>query len=264
MFSQELLEIAAPYLLALAICIARPLGMVFTSAVFNWFNMGNIQKFSLALILSTLTFQISFEFVELTPELGITLIAVLGIEFLVGLAMGTAISIPIYAAQYAGDVIDQYRASSVASDFDTNQSVESTILGKFYTIAALMLFVNAGGIHAGVAGVISSYAIWPLTSLLPEFSWEAATACFRLLDQIFRVGLIMCAPIIIPMVLVDIGLMFAARAGQQFNPFELSLTIKNLVVVFMLVVAIGPTVTGMWGSVGQASSLPAWFLEALR
>ena len=253
-----------PYLIALSICIARPMGLIYSSALFNWLSLGNMQKYSIAAVLSIVTYPLALEYVN-AADFSVIFVAVfLMLEFMVGFAFGTAISIPIYGAQLAGDYIDQYRVSSVSSDFDTSQSVEATVGGTWFTLVALSLFVGAGGFQAMFGGLYSSYAVWPIASPLPELTSEAATAFFKLLDLMFRIGLIVSAPVIIPLILVDIGLMLSARAGQQFNLFELSLTLKNLVFIVLMTLMCAPIIYGVSLQTKDSLPLGQWVLEAMR
>ena len=252
-----------PYLIALAISIARPLGLIYSSALFNWLSLGNLQKYSISAVISIVTFPIALQFVESAAFSLIYTSLIIAIEFVVGFAFGTAISIPIYGAQLAGDYIDQFRVSSVASDFDTSQSVESTVGGTWFTLVALSLFVAVGGFQAMFGGLYSTYAIWPIATPLPELTAEAATAFFKLLDLMFRIGLIVSAPVMIPLIIVDIGLMLSARAGQQFNLFELSLTLKNLAFIVLMMLMCGPIIYGVSTQIEYSIPLGHWVLEAM-
>lgn len=252
-----------PYLIAMAIAMARPLGLIASASIFNWFEMGNVQRYSLAFVFSIISVNLTLHFLEVEQLSFLQIIAVLLIEYLIGLAFGVAISIPIFGAQLAGDYVDQYRVSSVASDFDTTQNIERTTSGKLFTLIALALFVGAGGIQASIAAIYASYGIWPLASTMPEFTYAASSVLFQLLDMMFRIGLIIAAPIMIPLIIIDIGLVFATRAGQQFNPFDLSLTLKNLVFILILLPVMGPIIYALNAETATAVSLGTWVLEAL-
>jgi type III secretion protein T len=83
--------------------------------------------------------------------------------------------------------------------------------------------------------IYDSYGIWPVRRFLPMLSHEAGGLLLSLLDTIFSTGLMLVAPIMICLLLVDLLFALIARAAPSLQPFYLSMTVKNLVFALMLV-----------------------------
>ena len=110
----------------------------------------------------------------------------------------------------------------------------NNITGTFFSLIIVVIFFTAGGTTIVLDSVYQTYAIWPVKNFFPIFSAETGKLILKLLDDIFRMSLMLVLPIVITFLLSDIALGLVARAAPQMNVFSLSLAVKNLAFLILL------------------------------
>ncbi|MGL4728391.1 MAG: EscT/YscT/HrcT family type III secretion system export apparatus protein [Bosea sp. (in: a-proteobacteria)] len=155
-------------------------------------------------------------------------------ELCVGLALGVVYSVPIWAISTAGDIIDSYRNASAANTSDPVNAAEVSVFGTYLVILGLALFIAAGGLQVVIASTYHSFAVWPVQSFWPSLRPEAMPQLLSLLTEMGRIAFIVAAPLLVLMVVVDIVMLSFTRMNPQFQVFENSNSLKNLVLVVAL------------------------------
>jgi type III secretion protein T len=156
-------------------------------------------------------------------------------EVVVGLIVGLVLAVPLYAAQLAGDMLDLQRGSSSASLSDPQGSTQANLTGTLLVLVIIAVYFASGCFDLTLRAIYDSYGIWPVRRLLPMVSREAGGLLLSLLDTVFSTGLVLVAPIMVCLLLVDLLFALIARAAPSLQPFYLSMTVKNLVFALMLV-----------------------------
>jgi type III secretion protein T len=80
-----------------------------------------------------------------------------------------------------------------------------------------------------------SYTLWPMNTYLPIFSADAGLALLGVMDDLMRMGLLLVMPLVIALLLIDFALALVSRTAQHMHIFDLSLSVKNLALTFLLV-----------------------------
>jgi type III secretion protein T len=219
---------------ALVLGSMRMLGLTFTFPLFTWTRITGPLRMAFALAVSLpVTFGVHGSLSQ-GGDPGTTLLVALMLkEFVLGAAIGLALAVPFWGAQAAGDVIELYRGASAANLVDPLNASETSVLGSVLIQFTLALFVVSGGLLTLIGTVFETYRAWPSTSLAPGFGLEAASAVGTLVLGLLRIGLILAGPMLLAMLLADLGLMLLARGAQQFPLFDLSVTAKNLAVLML-------------------------------
>jgi type III secretion protein T len=108
-------------------------------------------------------------------------------------------------------------------------------MGLFLGLAAVAIFVTAGGMGVLAATLYESYGLWPVQSPFPKIDREAATALMRVLDHILGYTLLVAGPVVLLLLLVDLSVMLIGRFAPQLNANDLSPVVKNVAfMIFML------------------------------
>ncbi|WBL81357.1 type III secretion system export apparatus subunit SctT [Bradyrhizobium xenonodulans] len=161
-------------------------------------------------------------------------------EIFVGVTIGFMLSMPFWAIQIVGELMDVQRGvSSEVAPVDPSSRSPASAMGLFLSLCGIALFVAADGLQTLVDLLYRSYAIWPLRSLMPQIDASAALASLGLLDRLVRFGLLVGGPAIIFLLLIDICVLLIGRFAPQFKPFDLAPAIKN--VGFAIFIAIYAT-----------------------
>jgi len=224
-----------PYLFASAFALARMLAMMVVFPVFDRLGVTGFVRNSIALVISVPLIPMIAAHLE-GEQLGLGLIVALILkEVVVGLIVGAVLSVPLYAAEVCGDILDLQRGSSSASLSDPLGSTQSNITGTLLALIVITLYFASGCFDLTLRAIYDSYGIWPVRRILPLLSREAAGLLLSLLDTIVRTGLMLAGPVVVCLLLVDLLFALIARAAPSLQPFYLSMTMKNLVFSLVLV-----------------------------
>jgi type III secretion protein T len=214
---------------------SRFIGIMAVMPLFTKAGIDRTVRFGLAVGLSApLAYELLRQIPE-TPPVPLWMMGLLlGKELIIGMVLGLVFSIPLWAIGMAGDVIDSYRNANSSNTTDPVNSNEVSVLGTYFVILGLALFVAAGGIHVLIAATYRSFGIWPIFAFLPPAQIGNLNILYSLLYEVGRIAFIIAAPILVLMVIVDITLMAFTRMNSQFQVFETSNSLKNLALVITL------------------------------
>jgi type III secretion protein T len=143
----------------------------------------------------------------------------------------------------------------LANLFDPSQTEEASITATLFALLSLALYYGAGGFTLTLGTLYDSYTIWPVGRFLPLFSADAGQLFLGILDRVFTMGLMLVIPLVLILLIADIALALLARAAPQLQVFDLSLSVKNLLIVVLLVPYLSFLVTYMKRDIG-------WLMEA--
>jgi type III secretion protein T len=223
------------YLIAAAVSVARIGGLIAIFPGFTRLGLSGSLRGAVALVLTLLLIPaVKDAWVQSAPSDGEAALLIFK-ETIIGLTIGLVLGIPFWAADAAGSFLDLQRASTLATLFDPSQTEESSITATLFTLMSLALFYGAGGFTLTLGTLYDSYTIWPVGRFLPLFSADAGTLFLGILDRIFSMGLMLVIPLVLILLVADIALALLARAAPQLQVFDLSLSVKNLLIVILLV-----------------------------
>lgn len=179
---------------------------------------------------------------SLTVMTGSTWIMVLGKEFFLGLLIGFCFGMVFWALGAAGSVIDTKAGASMAMDMDPIAGQQSTLTSVFLMQLATWLFMVSGAFTVFLDLLMSSYAIWPVASMLPPLKAGGMNFFVGQFSYLMTAVLVMSAPALVVMSLVDIALGLVNRYAQQLNVFALAMPIKAWLSSWVLLLALGAMV----------------------
>ena len=224
-----------PYFVAAAFALARMIAMMIVFPVFDRLGVTGLIRNSIALVLAIPLIPMIAAHLG-SEQFSLGLIAALLLkEVVVGLIVGLVLGVPLYAAEVAGDILDLQRGSSSGTLSDPLGTTQSQISGTLLALVIIALYFASGCFDLTLRAIYDSYGIWPVRRLLPVLSGEAGGLLLSLLDTIMRTGLMLVGPIVVCLLLVDLLFALIARAAPSLQPFYLSMTVKNLVFSFVLV-----------------------------
>ncbi|MCG8593576.1 MAG: type III secretion system export apparatus subunit SctT [Kiloniellales bacterium] len=228
--AQVFLETIIPFISAAGLAMARGLGLILVFPAFTRLGLSGLLRSGVALCLSLpLVPYVMVQFDVIEP-LGHGRLALLIVkELLLGVVLGLAFGLPFWSVEAAGDLLDFYRGSSMAFLIDPSATTETSILGTLFSLILVALFFVIGGFELIIEGLYRSYAVWPVVDLVPSLQDGTADFFLQLLDSIFRLGMIFAGPLLIAMFLGELALALMNRFAPSLNVFDLSLSIKNLI-----------------------------------
>lgn len=166
-------------------------------------------------------------------SLGTWIVVVLK-EAFIGVLLGLAFGIFVWAIESVGDLIDFQTGAGNAAFFDPVAGHESGPTGDFLRHLAIALFVSAGGLVLLVGALVESFQWWPVASLLPDAGAVLADYTIRQGDTLFTWIVKLATPVLLVLLLVDLGMGLIGRAAPQLNVFISAQALKSLLSVLML------------------------------
>jgi type III secretion protein T len=222
-------------LMALTIGFGRYYGFTYVFPLFSWMEIRGTARFAIASGLSVPSILLVYQIMRDTgqPETMLWLFLVVK-EVFVGAVLGGLIGLPFWGLQGVGDAVDVYRGGSAANLFDPVHAQEMTLAGQFLTMMALVLFVVLGGLEHSVDLLLRSQSAWPAMMLAPPFEFATVKGFAEVALKALTVALVMGAPLLIGLLLVDVTLIFAVRGARSFNVYDLVNSARGLLLILIL------------------------------
>jgi type III secretion protein T len=230
-----LAELVGPYVTAISIAIARAVALAAVLPMFSWLGLTGILRNAVMIAIALpVVSQVTSELAVLTPLQPAQVLMLVAKEAVIGILLGLLFGLPFWAVEAAGELIDMQRGVNGAYLLDPNASGQASPVGTLFVLVLLALFFAGNGLGVLAEALYASYALWPVTQLLPPFTGETPTLLLGLLDHVVRLGLLLAVPLVIVMLLADIALAVIGRMAPQLNVFDLSLSVKSAALVLVL------------------------------
>lgn len=166
---------------------------------------------------------------------GLQLALLIGKEVLIGLALGFVASIPFWAIEACGFLIDNQRGATLASTLNPMLGSQTSPTGLLLTQTLVALFFSGGAFLAVLGALLASYANWPVASYYPQLSSQWVTFFLAQFTHLSSLCMVFAAPLLIAMFLAEFGLALISRFAPSLNVFILSMPVKSLICSAILV-----------------------------
>ncbi|MEM9341899.1 MAG: type III secretion system export apparatus subunit SctT [Pseudomonadota bacterium] len=245
--------------LSLILSAARPLAFIFILPLFTRFGLqqGLIQGGILVAFAAPVFPGVSAE-LQVLPPIPVAEIAFLiAKELLVGVILGLALGLPLWAVVAAGDVVDMQRGASMGTLVDPGTGEDTTLTGTlFFLVTALVLITSGWFTEVLLSSLYGSYVGWPILQTLPPLSAEAGAEALGLLDALLRTGVILAMPILAPLLLAEIALGLAGRYTQQINVMFVAMSLKQVIYILILPIYFSALIVYVQGEIRDLGDTP--------
>jgi flagellar biosynthetic protein FliR len=154
------------------------------------------------------------------------LIALVGLELLVGYVIGFVASLPVIAMQVGGHVIDTQIGLGAAAVLNPDTQDHSGPIGEVFFLLALVIFAILGGHRVILATVVGSFDHVPLGGF-NNFA-DVAGLAVGMTTVMMNLALQIAAPLLCLVFLVQLGMGFIARTVPQINILSVGFALKIL------------------------------------
>ena len=137
-------------------------------------------------------------------------------QVLVGLAIGFAMQLTLSAMMLAGEFVGTQMGFGFASLYDFQSGFQVPVMGNFFSLVALLLFVALNG-HLVLLGVlVKSFSVVPIAagSGITAEGWRALARAGAVL---FQMGVWLARPVIAVLLATHLAVGFVSRVAPQFN-----------------------------------------------
>ncbi len=184
---------------------------------------------------------------------GLSYIAYLCKELLVGSVIAILASAPFFIAQMAGTLIDHSRGSSSLQVNDPTTQSQTGPIGILYNYVLIAVFFLLGGPFIFFEGLADSYKLIPVNALfnagLFDMNAPLWKSLFGLVQFMMDLAIQLSAPALIGILLTDLFLGIANRLAAQVQIVFLGMPLKSWVGIALL--------TAAWGLIIQVMSKEA-------
>jgi len=152
-------------------------------------------------------------------------------EFLVGALLGFASNIVYWATRFGGGITDMDMGYQASLMFDSTAG-SPTLVGEFYAMGTLMIFLYLNGHHFLIEALFLSMKAVPITTF--AITEATLTLLFQTITAFMILGLKIAAPVMITLFNVNLSLTLLSKVAPQMNIFMLSFQVKIAVGILVL------------------------------
>ena len=160
-------------------------------------------------------------------------------EIFIGVAIGFCFGIVFWAVAAVGSVIDTQVGMSMAQVFDPIQGHQVTLHGEFLSQLATWLFMASGAFLVFLDLLMGSYVLWPVISYFPDLPAAGMNLFVGQFDYMMTTVLVMAAPVMVVMLVIDLSFGLVNRYAPQLNVFALTMPIKAWLATALILLLIG-------------------------
>lgn len=155
-------------------------------------------------------------------------------EVLIGILFGFAFSAVLWAIENVGHLIDFQTGSGNAAFFDPVSGNPGGPTAGFLSFLAATLFVTGGGLREMLQLFFASYRVWPIDAVAPNLHAVLEVFAVRDLGDVMSWTVKLATPVIMVLMLVELGIGLVSRAVPQLNVFIFSQPIKSALATLMM------------------------------
>ncbi len=151
------------------------------------------------------------------------------VQVVIGGGLGFLVALVFSAVQSAGNLIDLFGGFQMAAAFDPMQMTSGAQFARLYQLTALVLLFVTNGYQMVLAGLVRTFDALPLGATLDL--GVMAEQVTEGLTQMFLASLQIAGPLVVILVLTDVGLGLLTRVSPALNAFALGFPLKILMTV---------------------------------
>lgn len=222
------------WMLSWMIAAARILGVFLATPFLGKSNLPGLVRNGIVVVLSVTAVPIVANQIALMEYNTVAIAGLIIKEVILGFFMGFFFSIPFWAVSSSGFFIDLQRGSMSAQLFAPGTGDLTSPLGEFMSKLYVVLLFSTGGFLMMFEVILLSYKAWPVDSFFPNFDMDSLSIVLQQFDLIMYMMLLIAGPIIIVMLIAEIGGAIIGRDIPELNIFLLLMPIKSGIALFLL------------------------------
>lgn len=165
-------------------------------------------------------------------------------EMITGIAMGFIVQLVFDAVALGGQVVAMSMGLGFAVLVDRQNGVNMPVLGQFFMILAMLLFLAMDGHLALIRLLADSFAVLPMTE--GGLSQASLSVLLTWSGQLFAVAVTLALPAITALIVVNLSFGVMSRAAPTLNLFAVGFPtamLAGFVIIFLNIDALGAGVS---------------------
>lgn len=148
------------------------------------------------------------------------------IEILTGLFLGYITSICFNSIKIGGQLIDAQMGLSMASIYDPNTRMETTLMGNIIYWVGVLIFFSMNGHHILIEGLQYSFQIIEIGTPIIANNFDYLLKIFL---EYFIIGFKISVPVSLALLVAEFVMGLVSRSVPQFNVMIMGMPMKILV-----------------------------------
>jgi flagellar biosynthetic protein FliR len=216
-------------ILMFGLILLRMSAFVVSAAIFNAQTISAPLKILISLVFSIVVFQSVATNVAIVrlSELQNDLLLLAGREVLIGVTLGFVTRLFFFAIAMAGEIVSVSMGLGQAQIFNPMMGSMSNAMEQFYTVIATLVFLSLNGHHLIILGIVESFNTSPIAEM--SFHYASFAEIVIKMQNFFIIGIKISAPIMVSMIIVQLGIAMLSRVVPQINVMVTSASITTLV-----------------------------------
>ncbi|NML13364.1 type III secretion system export apparatus subunit SctT [Azohydromonas caseinilytica] len=160
--------------------------------------------------------------------------ALLAKEAFIGGAIGLLFAGVLWAFEIAGQLIDTKIGATQAQIADPLSGHQTTLNGAFFGRLAAWVFMSHGGFMLLVGALVESFNRWPVRQPLAGLALGGVRVFEGELGRIMLLALLVAAPALLLLYVIEGVLGLMNRFAQQLNVFSLAMSLKAVAATLII------------------------------
>jgi len=192
-----------------------------------------------------------------------SLITFLGKEAAVGFIIGLGFGAFFAGLQTAGEIIDHQTGLTFTQNIDPVHGNNVALTAQFLERVLFASLMAAGVMLSVIDTLYLSYEVWPLGQWAPAFARITPLSLVADASKLFSMSLLLAGPVLLVLFVMDTGMGLLNRAAPQLSIFNITLSLKSMVGLSVLVLALPIMIERVIAAMRQVASTLHFLLRSL-
>jgi len=220
----EILGLSVDMFKSFLLVLLRVSVLLFMMPIFGAKRIPNVMKAGIALSISIAILPVVLPDPEMFPETAFQFAFIVLCEIIVGVILGMIVNVFFMGIQMAGQMAGLQMGFAIATIFDPNSGIQSSMVSQLGYWVALVVFLLLDGHHLLILAVRNSFEIIQFGQIsLQQSLYKPVLA---LASQLFVLAVKVGAPTIAALIFVDVGFALTAKVSPQMNILIVALPLK--------------------------------------
>lgn len=185
-------------------------------------------------------------------------------EAALGAVLAAVIAAPFWAIEAAGTYLDYQRGGNPQA-LDPAASADASLFGAMMQQALVVFMIHAGGMHALLDVVWTSYTLWPVLEALPPLGHGEWQPLGAMLVSTMQFALTLAFPYLLALTMIEACFALLSRVHARFPAYVAALPFKSVVLVLLIALTMPRWLDAAAEIAGQrADEARQWMHDAAR
>lgn len=173
-------------------------------------------------------------------------------ELVVGLCLGFLTRFFFFAVSMAGEMISVALGLGQAQIFNPLMGSQGNAMEQFLVMFATLVYLAMNGHHLMIQGLIQSFGTIPVANV--NITAIELKNVVMAAQDIFVIAIRMAAPIVISMLVIQVGIGLLSRAVPQINVLSTAASVSALIGIILLIICLPLMSNQMGGAIEETTA----------